>query len=164
MTTSTERQPRVLIVEDDILLAKMWRAKLTHEECQVLENYDGANVLEQAVKECPDLILLDVGLTKDDGFSILRSLREAKATKNIPVILITKLTGAEDVQTAVTAGAQEYLMKPNLNFKTVIAAVKEYVFHDVKPVKDSGQQLCGGCQEPLFPGGHYCSHCGIKAR
>ena len=78
---------RVLIVDDDAFLSGIYATKLGLEGFTVISARDGEEGLKTAVKELPDLILLDVLMPKLDGFEVLKRLKEDPSTKDIPVIM-----------------------------------------------------------------------------
>ena len=86
MDAKTE-QKTVPIVEDEKNIVDILRFNLQREGYRTVEAYDGADGLEKARKEKPDLILLDVMLPKMIGFDVCRTLREEG--NNVPVIILT---------------------------------------------------------------------------
>ena len=82
-----EQKKRVLIVEDEKSIVDILRFNLEKEGYAALTAYDGEAGLDQALKENPDLILLDVMLPKMNGFDVCRILREKGSS--VPVIILT---------------------------------------------------------------------------
>ena len=87
MEQKTDAQKTILIVEDEKNIVDILRFNLQREGYRTVEAYDGADGLEKARKENPDLILLDVMLPKMIGFDVCRTLREEG--NNVPVIILT---------------------------------------------------------------------------
>jgi DNA-binding response OmpR family regulator len=81
---------KVLLVEDDAFLYKVFSAHLEREGIQSTTITDGGKALAAAKRLKPNLILLDIGLPNRDGFQILEDLKKGKTTKDIPVFLVTK--------------------------------------------------------------------------
>ena len=102
---------KVLIVDDDAFLSGIYATKLELEGFQVVTARDGEEGLKTAGEENPDIILLDVLMPKLDGFETLKRLKQDEATKAIPVIMLTNLGQKEDIEQALEAGAQDYLIK-----------------------------------------------------
>ncbi len=73
---------------------------------------DGEAGLERAIADAPDLILLDIGLPKVDGFEVCRQLKEHRATRNIPIIFLTGETDTESKVRGLDLGAVDYVTKP----------------------------------------------------
>ena len=78
----------------------------------VIEAGNGAETVQKATQEQPDLILLDVMMPVMDGFEVLNRLRENSATESIPVVLLTALPPAEGEQDGLNLGVAHYITKP----------------------------------------------------
>ena len=109
MDAKTE-QKTVLIVEDEKNIVDILRFNLQREGYRTVEAYDGADGLEKARKENPDLILLDVMLPKMIGFDVCRTLREEG--NNVPVIILTAREEEADKVSGLEIGADDYITKP----------------------------------------------------
>ncbi len=103
---------RILVVDDIEANVRLLQAKLAAEYYDVLTASDGATALEKAVREQPDLVLLDVMMPGMDGFETCRRMKDDPATRHIPVVLVTALDGRGDRITGLEAGADEFLNKP----------------------------------------------------
>ena len=86
---------KVLIAEDDLELRALLGRGFIDVGYEVIETDDGASTLEQAQRELPDVILLDVMMPVMDGFEVLREFRRDVATQFIPVIMITAVNAQE---------------------------------------------------------------------
>ena len=104
------RDVRILIIEDDALLAQGLSFHLKHEGFEVDAYEDGLSAIEAATKEKYELILLDRMLPGMDGVKILRRLRERHITT--PVLMITAMANINDRVEGLDAGADDYLIKP----------------------------------------------------
>ncbi|HUX65976.1 MAG TPA: response regulator [Terriglobales bacterium] len=82
------------------------------EAQQVYEAGDGKEALSLAQQHQPDLILTDLNLAGMDGMELLRQLREAEATRAVPVVIVTSQAGEAHVLEALELGAQGYIRKP----------------------------------------------------
>ena len=105
-----DRQKTVLIVEDEKNIVDILRFNLQREGYQTLEAYDGADGLEKARTQDPDLILLDVMLPKMNGFDVCRSLRTGGSS--VPVIILTAREEEADKVFGLEIGADDYITKP----------------------------------------------------
>jgi two-component system cell cycle response regulator len=103
---------RILIVDDEPLNIKLLEGMLPPEKFEVLRAFDGKTGLEKAAQMPPDLILLDIMMPGMDGYEVTRQLKGKPELKEIPIIIVTALGGADDKQKALEAGADEFLNKP----------------------------------------------------
>jgi two-component system cell cycle response regulator DivK len=102
----------VLYVEDNEYNLKMVRQLLARTAYQLIEARDGQLGVETALRELPDLILMDIQLPKLSGLDATRRLRADPKTAAIPIIVITSFALSGDDQKAKDAGASAYLAKP----------------------------------------------------
>lgn len=102
----------VLYVEDNEYNLKMVRQLLQRTTYQLIEATDGELGVETALRELPDLILMDIQLPKLSGLEATRRLRADPKTVAIPIIVVTSFALSGDDQKAKDAGASAYLAKP----------------------------------------------------
>ena len=119
------KSQKILIVEDEEDLREAMVDKLTREGFQVDEARNGEEGLEVALRERPDLILLDLILPKKDGFAVLKELKDHPETSDIPVIVLTNLETARDVEKILSLGATTYLVKVNYDLADIVKKVKD---------------------------------------
>src|SRR5262249_10097256 len=79
----------ILLVEDEVILAEMYRIRLEREGYLVRVAADGHIGLQQALEAVPDLLLLDLRLPGFDGFQLLQKLRQREQTENVPTIVLS---------------------------------------------------------------------------
>lgn len=103
---------RILIVEDEQDIADLIGFNLQRAGYDILKAHDGILGTEMALRERPDLILLDLMLPGRDGYSVFRELRRDPRTVNTPVIMLTARAQTEDRIQGLEAGADDYLTKP----------------------------------------------------
>lgn len=116
---------RLLVIEDDEFLVKMYESGLTKEGFDVTTAEDGELGITKAQEIKPDLILLDLILPKMDGFSCLEKLKENDATKRIPVVILSNLGQDSDVKKGLDLGAEDYLIKTDYTVKQVAGKVRK---------------------------------------
>ena len=116
---------KILIVEDDPLMSRMYEKIFTFEKYEVEMAHDGEEGLMKAKSASPTLIMLDVMMPKMNGLQVLERLKADPATKGIPVIMLTNLAGQQDAETALSKGAVKYLIKSEHEPKEVTDIVKE---------------------------------------
>jgi two-component system cell cycle response regulator DivK len=102
----------VLYVEDNEYNLKIVRQLLGRTSYRLIEAVDGQLGVETALRELPDLILMDIQLPKLSGLDATRRLRADPKTAAIPIIVITSFALSGDDQKAKDAGASAYLAKP----------------------------------------------------
>lgn len=122
-----DQKTKILLIEDEEMLANMYEVKFKNEGYDLIKAADGAVGLEMAKSMNPNFILLDIIMPKMDGFSVLKSLKEDAATKDIPVMLLTNLGQDEDVQKGKQLGAVGYLVKANVTPSEVVASVQKEI-------------------------------------
>lgn len=101
---------RILLVEDDVMLAEAVARALTQSAHAVDCARDGSEADRALATENYDLVLLDVGLPQINGFEVLRRLRARRST--VPVLMLTVNDALEDLVTGLDLGADDYLTKP----------------------------------------------------
>jgi two-component system cell cycle response regulator len=114
---------RVLVVDDVPANLKILEAKLTAEYFDVLMASNGKTALDLALREQPDIILLDVMMPEMDGLEVCRRLKTDPRTVHIPVVMVTALSDAEDRVNGLEAGADDFLTKP-VNDLILLSRVK----------------------------------------
>jgi DNA-binding response OmpR family regulator len=106
------RGERVLLVDDEPAMRAVCRMNLELEGFDVLEAAEGAEALRLALRERPDLVLLDVMMPAMDGYDVARRLQSHPATSTIPVVFMTALAATDDRRRGFDAGGVGYVVKP----------------------------------------------------
>jgi len=109
-------EPTILIVEDDLQLAKMFSRALNVEGYQTVVIHNGRFVGEVLGRKNVQLVLLDIMLPGKDGFEVLKEMKADKKTRDIPVILLTNLGEVEYMEKGLKLGAADYIIKHNVDF------------------------------------------------
>ncbi len=107
-----ERAARILIVDDNGQNVELLEAYLGEIDCEISTAFDGDQTLARVRETPPDLILLDIMMPKISGFEVCRKLKTDPATRAIQVLMITALNQPGDIERAVQAGADDFLIKP----------------------------------------------------
>jgi putative two-component system response regulator len=105
-------RPLVLVVEDDLANRALLERILEREGYRTTAAGDGEAALLAVSEHAPDLVLLDIGLPRMDGYEVTRRLRSQVRTLTVPIILLTGRSGLEDVVEGLDAGADDFLSKP----------------------------------------------------
>jgi CheY-like chemotaxis protein len=103
---------RILVVEDDPAQRALVIHTLEGEGYELLEASDGAEGVEKALKELPDLIVMDVMMPRMSGFDAVRSIRKEEKAKAIPILMCTAKDTMADVERSMALGANDYITKP----------------------------------------------------
>ena len=103
---------KILIIDDLPENVFMLQDRLEHEGYEILTAYDGFAGIDKAKTDLPDLILLDVMMPDITGLEVCHILVNDPLTKDIPIILVTAKSGAEDTREGLEAGAYDYIKKP----------------------------------------------------
>jgi len=116
---------KILFIEDEAVLQKSLGGILTDKGYEVISAVDGESGLSLAKEVKPDLIILDLILPRIHGLKVLENLKSEEETKRIPVIILTNLESAGDVEKALELGATTYLVKANYDLDEVIDKINK---------------------------------------
>ena len=104
-----EIKDRILVVEDDKRISSFFKTVLESNRYDVIMASTGSEAYSLITSQCPDLVILDLGLPDMDGMNILRSVRE---WSSMPVIVVSARTHEKDKVEALDLGADDYITKP----------------------------------------------------
>lgn len=116
---------RVLLVEDNAVNREMLRRRLQRRGYEVLEAEDGQGAIDRALKELPEVILMDMSLPILDGWQATGRLKSDPATRSIPVIGLTAHAMKEDREKALEAGCDDFATKP-IDFDNLVAMIERH--------------------------------------
>ncbi len=120
-----EGQDKILVVEDDQFMQRIYKTKLESSGFKIISAGNGKEAIEKSETETPDLILLDLVLPEISGFEVLTKLKENSKTSQIPVIILSNLGQKEDIEKGLSLGADDYLVKAMHPINAVIDKIKE---------------------------------------
>lgn len=115
---------KILVIEDERPMSKALELKLTKEGFVVELAYDGETAVKMITENKYDLILTDLVVPKQDGFFIIKSIREQNI--KTPIIVVSNLSQKEDEKKVLELGADSYLIKSNTPIIKVIEKIKSY--------------------------------------
>ena len=127
MPPSKKRNVTLLIVEDDHMIVKALSLKF-EGRYKVVEAFDGREGLRLALKDHPDLILLDLLMPNMDGITMLRKLRSDPWGKKVKVMILTNLSNEDMEKEARSLGVSSYIIKSDLQLNEVIKMIEENIF------------------------------------
>jgi len=114
---------KILIVEDEKDIIKMLEYNLKKEGFKVIDARDGEDALDLALREYPDLILLDLMLPGMDGLEVCKALKKEAKTSSIPIIMLTAKGQESDKVVGLELGADDYITKP-FSPRELVARIK----------------------------------------
>ena len=117
---------RILVVEDNEINMYLIRFILTKNGYEVLEAESGEKGVELAIKEKPDLIIMDIQLPGIDGHETTKRIRASEAEGAVPIVALTSYAMAGDRDKSLSAGCTGYIEKP-INPETFMAEIEKYL-------------------------------------
>lgn len=117
---------RVLLIEDTEDNRQIVRDLLSHAGYGLVEATDGASGVQAALREMPDLILMDIQLPVMDGYEATRRIRAEARTAHIPIIAVTSYALSGDESKAKAAGCDAYIAKP-YSPRALLALVRRFL-------------------------------------
>ena len=115
-----ERTKKVLVIDDDVMLARLIEHNLSQIKAEVLKAYDGYEGISLVRTRQPDLVILDIVLPDIDGWEVLQRIRQIS---KVPIVMLTIKENEEDIVRALDNGADDYVTKP-VGMKELIARVQ----------------------------------------
>lgn len=119
----------LLLVEDDALISEMYERIFSKEGIRTEKAANGEEALKklESMSPKPDIIILDIILPKMSGIEVLDHLRNNPALKNIPVVVLSNLGSNDDMEDALSRGADMYLIKSKNDLKTIVQKIKRLI-------------------------------------
>ena len=99
---------KILVVDDEEHIVMILKDSLEFSGFQVVTAYNGVEALERVELDSPDLIILDIGMPKLDGWEVCRRLKSDEKTKAIPVIILTAYAQTSDQRKGMQLGADRF--------------------------------------------------------
>lgn len=109
---STDRPARLLIADDNQQNRELLEAYLGDDGYEIAMACDGQETLDMVQSFGPDLVLLDIMMPRLSGYEVCQQLKDADATQDIPILMVTALNEMGDIERAVEAGCDDFLTKP----------------------------------------------------
>lgn len=118
---------RILLVEDDQNLAKVYISRLQGEGFDVRLVSDGEAALTAALNYHPNLVVLDVMMPKVNGFDVLDILRNTPETANLKIMMLTALSQEADRARAESLGVDDYIVKSQVSMNDIVNRIKHHL-------------------------------------
>ena len=122
-----DKKKKVMIVEDDDVLADALNHSLQDEGYELFTAIDGEEAERMILQEVPDLILLDLLLPVKNGFEVLKVMRQNPITKDIPVVILTNYEESATKDEGEKLGVKEYIVKAKMPISEIPKMVKRYL-------------------------------------
>ena len=122
-----KRPPRVLMVEDDLTIATMYRHQLQQDGFDVELAMDGVAGLHKVQAAAPDLVLLDVRLPKLDGLEVLRIMVADPRLAGLPVLFLSNYNDPHTIREGLSLGARDYLVKAQTTPAELAEKIRNYL-------------------------------------
>jgi DNA-binding response OmpR family regulator len=103
---------KILVVDDETFIINLLRNGLTENGFEVITADNGFDAILAVEEQLPDCVITDIMMPKLSGLDFLKAIKNSKATKDVPVILISAMDQAEMVQQGLDMGAVDYITKP----------------------------------------------------
>jgi DNA-binding response OmpR family regulator len=124
---------RLLIVEDETALASMYAAKFKMEGFEVETINDGLQTLGKMKSFKPNIVLMDVMIPGMNGIEALKKAKQDPEIKDIPIMLLTNLSGDKDKEEARKTGAVDYVTKSEFTPGEVVQRVRDILLNPAPP-------------------------------
>lgn len=118
---------KILLVEDDPSLQKVYSAEFSIKGFETHIVPDGEKAIEEAKSVKPDFIILDLMIPKMNGLQVLQTLKENKETSHMPVIIVTNFGQEGNISRALQIGAEEVVLKYQATPAEIVQKVKDYL-------------------------------------
>jgi len=122
-----EKKKKVMIVEDDTVLANALSLALQNEGYELSIATDGEEAEKMIQQEIPDLVLLDLLLPIKNGFEILKVMRQNPNTRDISVVILTNFEQETSILEGKKLGVKDYIVKANVDIQDIPEIVKKYL-------------------------------------
>lgn len=120
-------QKTILVADDSLDLCEAMREMLEHLGYNAIEAHDGREALEVALREHPDLILLDIVMPEMTGFEVLQALQNDPWGKNAKVLVLTASATTEDVPPGLNLDRKDFLLKTECSMNQIAEKIAEKI-------------------------------------
>lgn len=136
MNRENDKTKKILLVEDEQILGGLISEKLGAEGYEVFWELDGEKGIQKMRAALPDLVLLDLGMPKKNGYEVLEEIEKDDLLKKIPVVIISNSGQPLELSRALKLGVKDYIIKAEFSPDDVLKKVRKYL--------DSGQTTDAG--------------------
>ncbi len=122
-----DQKKKILLVEDDVALAAVYRSRLELEGFDIREVNNGEDALAAALDYRPDLIVLDAMMPKISGFDVLDILRNTPEVGHVKIVMLTALSQPKDKERAESLSVDDYLVNSQVVITDVVERIKYHL-------------------------------------
>jgi PleD family two-component response regulator len=119
--------PKIIILEDDATIRRLYRAEFLHEGFAVRAFGDAVAIVDKVTSFQPDIVLTDLLMPSIDGYSVIRSLRGSPATKAVPIVVISNLGDSASQERSAALGANDFIIKSNYTPAALSGRIREFL-------------------------------------
>lgn len=132
---------KVLIIEDDLVIQKMYKREFEFEGFEIVQAFDGKVGVELTKMVAPDMILLDIMMPVISGLQALDMIKADPMTERIPVIVFTNLASEQDAESVLSKGAVACVHKSQVDSKQVVQMVRDELSRRGVMVPEMGMRV-----------------------
>ncbi|MFA5387781.1 MAG: response regulator [Candidatus Paceibacterota bacterium] len=118
---------KILVVEDEQILAEMYQDKFKKEGFEVIAAKDGKEGIKMMREQKPALVLLDILLPNENGIDFLKKQKKDPELSSVPIIVFSNFDDPETKKETLDLGVKEYLIKSNHNPREIVEQIKKYI-------------------------------------
>ena len=122
---NAKQNVKVLIVEDDVMLNKIYQTKLGIVGYKMFSAYHAQEGIKKMEETLPNIVLLDLMLPKKNGFEVLETVKQNIKLNHIPVIILSNLGQGDDIERGRALGADDFLVKSNVKLEMVLEKIEQ---------------------------------------
>ena len=122
---NAKQNVKVLIVEDDVMLNKIYQTKLGIVGYKVFAAYDGEEGIKKMEEAVPNIVLLDLMLPKKNGFEVLETVKQNIKLNHVPIVILSNLGQGDDIERGRALGADDFLVKSNVKLEMVLEKIEQ---------------------------------------
>ena len=138
-----KKENTILIVDDEVKNVRLLKAILTKENFNLVSSLNGEDALKIVKSNSVDLVLLDIMMMGMNGYTVCEKIKNNEKTRDIPILMLTVLTGKEDRRKAMKAGADYFMSKPVVR-NELLDRIHSLLSHDNR-IGPSRTDSCGNC-------------------
>ena len=118
---------KIVWIEDDMFLVSLIQKRMDATNAKLVQVTDGSKAFDTVKEVKPNIVILDLLMPNTDGFEILRQLKSSEETKMIPVLVLSNLGQASEIDKAKDLGALKFVVKASIGLDSIIPEIEKIV-------------------------------------